>query len=70
MLPLKAVAGLALQLGFAVSVTATLSIYGGAKLDLYFGTSPYLFWAGIIAGLGLSLLLVWQIVKPIRERAK
>ena len=70
MLSLKAVAGLALQLGFAVSVTATLSIYGGAKLDGYFGTTPYLFCVGAVTGLGLSLLLVWQIVQPIRERAK
>lgn len=64
----KEILGLALQLGFAVSVTAVLAIYGGYSLDQYFGTTPLLFWGGVILGFVGSLLLVWQIVKPLYRK--
>ena len=62
MLPLKVALGLALQLGFAVSTTSVLFVYGGHWLDQRLETN-YFFWLGLILGLIMSLYLVWQIVK-------
>jgi hypothetical protein len=64
----KAVIGLALQLGFAVSITAVLFVYGGHWLDTYFDTAPSFFWAGAGLGLLASLLLVYRIMKPLRDK--
>ncbi len=64
----KAIIGLALQLGFAVSVTAVLFIYGGYWLDKHFDTTPIFLWIGASLGLIASFLLVWQIVKPICDK--
>jgi len=69
LMPLSAVLGLALQLGFAVAITATVFVWGGAWLDRYFDMSPAFFWTGAILGLVCSLMIVWQIVRPLRERA-
>lgn len=67
LLPLKSVLGLALQLGFAVATTAVLCVFGGHWLDGKLGTTPLFFWVGAGLGLVLSLGLVWQIVRPLRE---
>ncbi len=64
----KAVIGLALQLGFAVSVTAVLFVFGGHWLDKKLDTAPIFLWLGAGLGLLASLLLVWQIVRPLREK--
>lgn len=66
-LPLKAIAGLALQLGFAVATAAFLFAYGGNYLAEKYA-APYLFWLGVILGLLTSLYLVWQIVRALLNR--
>jgi len=70
MLPMSAVLGLALQLGISVAVTATVFVWGGAWLDGHFGTSPVFFWVGAGLGFLASMLVVWQIVQPLRARAE
>jgi len=69
LMPLSAVLGLSLQLGVSVAVTATVFVWGGAWLDGHFDTSPTFFWIGATSGLLVSLIIVWQIVRPLRERA-
>lgn len=70
MLPNSVVMGMALQLGFAVSTTAVLFVYGGHLLDEKFATAPIFFFAGIVLGLAASLGLVYKIVKASTKKDK
>lgn len=69
MLPLKAIVGMSLQLGFSVATTTILCVYGGHWLDEKYETN-YFFWFGLTLGLAASLFLVWKIVQPLQAIAR
>jgi len=66
----KEIALMALQIGFTVAFTTILFVLGGRWLDGKFQTAPIFILSGIVLALIVSFYLVWQIVKPLQEKAK
>lgn len=56
---------LAWSLGYIIALPAVLFGFGGAKLDRYFHTSPYLLLFGLALALGISALGVYRRLKEI-----
>lgn len=67
-LTLRDVAYSALQIGFGVAIIAAGCAFGGVWLDRTFETGNLLTFLAIGAGLFLSGVFVWQIIKPLYER--
>ncbi len=64
--PLRA-AALALEFGFVVGSFITTGVLLGRYLDGLWGTTPWLFMAGVLLGLGLSFYVMYLIFKWQRE---
>jgi len=64
--PLRA-AALALEFGFVVGSFITTGVLLGRYLDDQWGTTPWLFLAGVLLGLGLSFYVMYLIFKWQRE---
>ena len=70
LMSIKEVAFLSTQIGISVSLTTVLFVGGGKYLDNISGLSPLFTLLGIILGLGISLYLVWKLVKPLMIKHK
>lgn len=64
--PLRA-AALALEFGFVVGSFITTGVLLGRYLDDLWGTTPWVFMAGVLLGLGLSFYVMYLIYKLQRE---
>ncbi|MEK7570591.1 MAG: AtpZ/AtpI family protein [Patescibacteria group bacterium] len=60
--------GIAWELGYVIAIPIVVLGIVGRFLDKHFGTSPWLFLAGVIISITLtSFGLVWKFKKLIRE---
>lgn len=53
------------ELGYLIAIPAFLFGFGGAYLDKYFGTSPWLLLSGFLLAFLVSGLSVWRMVQRI-----
>ena len=67
---LRRVAIMSTQIGFSVAISALVFVWGGRALDAHFGTNNKFTFAGILLGLFISLVAVWNIVKELKPNAK
>lgn len=56
---------LAWSLGYIIALPAVLFGFGGAELDKYFHTSPYLLLSGLALAMGISGIGVYRRLKEI-----
>ncbi len=58
--------GIAWELGYVIAIPIVILALGGRLLDKHFGTSPWLFLAGVLVSIALtSIGLVWKFKKLI-----
>ena len=51
------------SVGIEMSAAVAFGTLGGWWLDDYLGTKPYLFWFGLIVGVGAAVKAVIRVVK-------
>jgi len=54
------------SLGIEMTVAVALGVFGGRWLDGQFGTEPFLFWFGLVVGIGAATRGVVRAVKMTR----
>ncbi len=67
---LRRMAIMSTQIGFSVAISALVFVWGGRALDEHFGTKNKFTFAGILLGLFVSLVAVWNIVRELRPNIK
>ena len=63
----KAVAGMAVEVGFSTAFTTLFFILMGRYIDRLLQTRPIFTLVGIALGLITSLYIVWKIVKSLQK---
>ena len=48
--------------GMEMALSVAIGTFGGLWLDRHFETSPYLFWFGLVVGLGAAVRAVVRVV--------
>jgi F0F1-type ATP synthase assembly protein I len=60
--------GMAWELGYVIAIPIVVFGLGGRLLDKHFGTSPWLFLAGVLVSIVLtSFGLVWKFKKLLKD---
>ena len=59
-----------LGMGFYIAIAIVLGIWGGHWLDGKFNTGPLWLIIGLILGIAVSVLGVYNMLKPFMEKAK
>jgi F0F1-type ATP synthase assembly protein I len=59
-----------LGMGFYIAIAIVLGIWGGHWLDVKFNTGPLLLIIGLVLGIAVAALGVYNMIKPFMEEAK
>jgi F0F1-type ATP synthase assembly protein I len=59
-----------LGMGFYIAIAIVLGIWGGHWLDGKFNTGPLWLIIGLILGIAVAVLGVYNMLKPFMEKAK
>ena len=56
--------------GIEMTTAVAIGTITGGWLDKKFGTTPYLFWFGVLVGFGAATQAVLRVLRDLRQQAK
>ena len=56
-----------MSLGIEMAAAVAIGVLGGRWLDRRLGSEPYLFWFGLVVGMGAAARGVWRAVRQARK---